>query len=82
MSVNLPSDIAASLQEFLDFEGYTNEVDVIRDALPALKRELDLAGIREGIADMEAGRYRTWEEVDAEIRQKFGFGPPKAPPKD
>ena len=29
--------------------------------------------IRQGMRDLDAGRYRSFEEVDAEIRRKFGF---------
>ncbi len=47
---------------------------MIRAALDALQRENDLAAIKEGVADMEAGRYRPWEEVKAELDAKFGFG--------
>ena len=34
--------------------------------------------IRQGIQDLEAGRFRPFEEVDAEIRKKFGFSPKQA----
>ena len=34
--------------------------------------------IRQGIQDIEAGRFRPFEEVDAEIRKKFGFSPKQA----
>jgi predicted transcriptional regulator len=35
--------------------------------------EDDRAAIREGIADMEAGRVLTLEELDARIRAKLGL---------
>jgi hypothetical protein len=31
--------------------------------------------IRRGMQDLEAGRFRPFEEVDVEIRKKFGFSP-------
>ena len=31
--------------------------------------------IRQSREDFESGRYRPFEEVDAEIRKKFGFAP-------
>jgi predicted transcriptional regulator len=42
--------------------------------LAGLQRQADLAAIREGIADMEAGRVVTLEELDARIR-----GRPRSP---
>jgi hypothetical protein len=34
--------------------------------------------IRQGIRDLETGSFRRFEDVDAEIRQKFGFAPRQA----
>jgi predicted transcriptional regulator len=39
--------------------------------LASLQRQEDLAAIREGIADMEAGRIVTLEELDARIRARI-----------
>lgn len=41
------------------------------ETLDKLQREADAAAIREGIADMEAGRVLTLEELDARIRAKL-----------
>ena len=47
---------------------------MLREALDALRRQdEELRAIQKGIADMEAGRYRPLDEVDAEIRHKHGF---------
>jgi predicted transcriptional regulator len=73
MSLDLPSDVSASLNSFIVHDGYRDEVEVIRDALSALEYRRNVAAIQEGVDDMEAGRYRPFEEVDAEIRKKFGF---------
>lgn len=40
-------------------------------SLEKLQREADRAAIREGIADMEAGRVLTLEQLDARIRAKL-----------
>ncbi|HEV2969691.1 MAG TPA: hypothetical protein VGY55_06855 [Pirellulales bacterium] len=41
--------------------------------LTSLRQQEDLAAIREGIADMEAGRVVTLEELDARIRTRLGL---------
>ena len=38
----------------------------------ALRQQEDLAAIREGIADMEAGRVVTLDELDARIHARLG----------
>ena len=35
----------------------------------------DAEAIKEGIADYEAGNVQSVDEVDAELRQQFGFSP-------
>lgn len=42
--------------------------------LDRLQREADHTAISEGIADLEAGRVMTLEELDTRIRSKLGFG--------
>lgn len=39
------------------------------------ERAETIAAVREGVADAEAGRVYSLEEVDAEIRKKYGFPP-------
>lgn len=76
MSLDLPTDVSASLSHFIAFNGYKDEVEVIRDALTALEHHKNIEAIKEGLADFEAGRYKPIEEVDADIRKKFGFKAP------
>lgn len=58
---------------------YGSEDDVLRDALRALYEQRRavleedrtvVEGIRRGLADMQAGRSRPFEELDAEFRAK------------
>ena len=52
--------------------------DTHQQAMAALQRQRDVAAIQRGIDDMEAGRGRPLEEVDADIREEFGFPPRQA----
>ena len=75
MRYEFPHDVQQRVTTLLE-KGYDTVDDVLRDALSALKREQDeIAAIQEGIDDMEAGRYRPLEEVDAEIRKRYNFPP-------
>lgn len=51
----------------------SNHVGPLPMTLEKLQREADHAAIREGIADMEAGRVLTLEELDKRIRRKLGL---------
>jgi antitoxin ParD1/3/4 len=68
----IPNDVERLIDSFMATGQYSNRDDVLRDALQALVRqEADLAAIREGLADIEAGRHRPFEEIDAELREQF-----------
>lgn len=73
MSLQVSADIEASVRAFVASGQYGNEEEVLRNALAALEHQKNVAMINEGIADLEAGRYRPFEEIDAEIRKRFGF---------
>lgn len=73
MPYQIPPDVESRVTALLA-DGYASVDDVLRDALSALEyRREEIAAIREGIEDVEAGRYRPLEEVDAEIRKKHNF---------
>ena len=76
MSYQFPPDVEKLVQEQMQQGQYATEDDVLRDALFRLAQyREDTAAIAEGIEDMEAGRYRSFEEFDAEFRQKNGTKP-------
>jgi hypothetical protein len=52
--------------------------EIHQRAMEALRRQQDHDAIARGIEDMEAGRGRPLEEVDADIREEFGFPPRQA----
>ncbi|MDH3717781.1 MAG: hypothetical protein OES79_06630 [Planctomycetota bacterium] len=75
MRYEFPPDVDQRVTTHLE-KGYDTVDDVLRDALSALEREQqEITAIQEGIDDMEAGRYRSLEEVDAEIRERHDFPP-------
>lgn len=47
-------------------------VGLASETMPAA----DVAAIREAIAQYNSGLTQAFEEVDAEIREQFGFAPP------
>lgn len=78
MSYRVPPDVERLVSEQMRQGSYESEDDVLRDALHALaEKNEDLAAIRAGIEDMEAGRMKPLRDVDAEIRRNLGFNPPQ-----
>ncbi len=74
MPYQFPPDLERLVEEQMATGGYDTEDDVLRDALRALSlRNEEVAAIQECIDDMEACRFRSLEEVDAEIRAKQKF---------
>jgi antitoxin ParD1/3/4 len=76
MSYALSAEVERRINEQMELGHYNSPDDLLLDALEALaERRDDIEAIEAGIADMEAGRLRPIEEVDAEIRAKHGFPP-------
>ena len=74
MSYPFPPMLDQLVREELATGIYNSEDDVLVEALQALRdRDEAIAGIREGLADLEAGRIRSLKEVDAELRIKHGI---------
>jgi Arc/MetJ-type ribon-helix-helix transcriptional regulator len=74
MAYQFPPDIEQRVKAQLSSGDYESTDDVLRDALDALcQQRNDLAAIRAGIEDMEAGRYRPFSEIDAEFRKKHNI---------
>lgn len=71
MDLHLPTDITISIRAFLDEGRYGSEADVLRDALAALRRQQDLAAIRDGLADADAGRVAPARDVLAAARHRI-----------
>jgi len=76
MTLQISADVENLVRVQMATGNYKTEDELLRDALQALaERSDDLIAIQDGIDDMLAGRVHPLDEVDAEIRQKFGFKP-------
>lgn len=72
LSITLPTEMVSMIRDRVQRGFYGSNSEVIREAMRAwMKREAELKylddAIAAGIADIEAGRFFTMEEVIAEI---------------
>jgi len=74
MSFQLTPELTAAIQTFLVGGRYKDEEEVLREALAELRHRENVAAIQKGVDDMEAGRFLTLDEVDAEMRAKYDIG--------
>ena len=71
MSYAFPPPLDQLVHEVLASGAYRSEDDLLLEAVQVLRdRDEAIGGIREGLADLEAGRTRTLREVDDELRNK------------
>ena len=76
MSYQFATDVERLLREQMSAGNYESTDDLLRDALGVLKsRNDDLASIRAGLDDMQAGRTRPLMDVADEIGHKHGLIP-------
>ena len=74
MSYPFPPILDQLVREELATGVYRSEDDVLVEAMQALRdRDEAIAGLREGLADLDAGRVRPLDHVDAELRTKHGI---------
>lgn len=74
MSYPFPPMLGQLVRAELATGAYKSEDDVLVEALQALRdRDETIAGIREGLADLNAGRVRLLDGVDAQLRTKHGI---------
>ena len=74
MSYPFPPVLNQLVREELATGAYRSEDDVLVEAMRALRdRDETIAGIREGLSDLDAGRVRLLGDVDAELRTKHGI---------
>ncbi len=74
MSYQFPPDVEQRIRHQIALGNYSNEDDVLRDALEALDaRNADMAAIRAGVEDMEADRMRPIGDAASDIRRRHGW---------
>jgi putative addiction module CopG family antidote len=74
MSYVLPPELERLVKEELATGVYASEDEVLLEAMRALQdRDEAIAGIQEGLADLEAGRVRPLHAMDAELRTKHSI---------
>jgi len=74
MSYVFPPDLERLVREELATGVYASEDEVLMEAMQALhERDEAIAGIQEGLADLESGRVRPLNAVDAELRTKHAI---------
>jgi len=81
MNVSLRSDLAKFISEQVTAGRYSSADAAVNAAVARIKAEEellagevdddDLAAIEEGLAQLNRGESRPWEEVRAELRAKF-----------
>jgi hypothetical protein len=72
--MSIAPDIVELIQNEMILGGYSSEEAVLRDALWALAdRRSVLDDIRQGIEDMNSGRGRSLQDVDADVRREFSI---------
>lgn len=73
MSYPFPPDVQRLVHRAMSTGAFQSEDDLLRDALTAWQmRNEDMASIRAGIADMEAGRMRPFEDAVRDFDQRHG----------
>jgi antitoxin ParD1/3/4 len=75
-TVQLAPDVQEMVDRLVASGTYATEEAVLRRAVRDLaEHEQVMQGLREGMADVAAGRVMTVDESERRIREKYGFGP-------
>jgi predicted transcriptional regulator len=82
MTYPFPPELEQLVQEGLATGAYASENDLLLEAMRALReRDEAVAGIHEGLADLEQGRVCPLGRVDAALREKYSI-PRDASPEE
>ena len=71
MSLMIPADVQERVKALLGTGRFASEEEILRAAVAALEEQnADLTAIQGGINDMEAGRYRSFADFDADFHKR------------
>jgi Arc/MetJ-type ribon-helix-helix transcriptional regulator len=74
VSYSFPPELSRLVREGLATGTYGSEDELLLEAVRVLnERNEAIAGIREGLADLDVGRVRSLGSGDAELRMKYGI---------
>ena len=74
MSYAFPPELERLIRQELSTGVYASEDDLLLEAMRVLHdRDEAIAGIKEGLSNLEAGRVRTLNAVDEELRMKHAI---------
>jgi hypothetical protein len=78
MTIEIPADLQPFVRQQLKLGCFTNEQQLVTEALQLLKaeREQSIEGVRQGLADVAAGRTQPLAEAFAELRREFNLPDP------
>jgi putative addiction module CopG family antidote len=74
MQINLPPELEPFVEQEFATGRYASREEILVQALRWLseERRAAVAGIREGLDDVAAGRTQTLQDAFADIRKEFG----------
>ena len=74
MQINLPPELEPFVEQEFATGRYASREEILVEALRWLseERQAAVAGIREGIDDVAAGRTQMLQDAFADIRKEFG----------
>jgi antitoxin ParD1/3/4 len=80
LSITLPAEMVRAIRAKVESGGYGSNSEVIREAMRGwLERERHFAmleaAIDRGIADIDAGRFKTSDEMRASLMQRLDLTP-------
>lgn len=74
MSYAFPPELERLVRAKLASGEYSSEDELLLEAMRVLiDRDEAVAAVEHGLRDMEAGRVRPLDEVDADLRRKYGI---------
>ncbi len=77
MTITLPDETMRTAEEQAVAGGYASVSEYLESLVDAARMKAeDLAAIREGLAQAEAGQGRSLKEAWADMARKLGFPPP------